>query len=216
LEGAAGSQPLLEKKSVHAAEQHRPDVATARADWQAEQLTLDPRRLVFLDETGASTNMTRRYGWGPRCDRVVDFVPHGHWKTITFVAALRWDGLTAPTVVDGPMTGATFLAYVQQQLVRVLKPGDIVIMDNLQAHKVAGVREAIERAGAAVRYLPPYSPDFNPIEQVFAKIKAELRRREERTIPGVEAVFGESLDWFPRRVCCNYFRNCGYRPLHRK
>jgi len=160
--------------------------------------------------------MTRRYGWGSRCERVVDFVPHGHWKTITFVAALRWDGLVAPTVVDGPMNGATFLAYVQQQLVRVLKPGDIVVMDNLPAHKVAGVREAIERAGAEVRYLPPYSPDFNPIEQVFSKIKAELRRREERTIPGLEAAFGESLDWFPCLLCHNYFRNCGYGSLQGK
>jgi transposase len=209
----AEARHRLEKKSLHAAEQTRPDVATARADWRAGQPAFDPDRFVFLDETGASTRMTRLYGWGPRCQRVVDAVPQAHWKTITFVAALRSTGLVAPTVVDGPMTGDLFVAYVEQQLVRVLRPGDIVVMDNLQPHKRVGVRAAIEAAGADLWYLPPYSPDLNPIEMAFSKIKAELRRRELRTIDDVEAAFGECPDWFTRRECRNFLRHCGYKTL---
>jgi transposase len=203
----------VEKKSVRAAEQDRPDVAAARADWRAWQPTIDPRRLVFLDETGASSRMTRLYGWGPRCQRVIDAVPQGHWKTITFVAALRLSGLVAPTVVDGPMNGDTFVAYVEQQLVKVLRRGDIVVMDNLKPHQRAGVRTAIEGVGAELRFLPSYSPDLNPIEMAFSKIKAELRRRELRTIAAVENAFGECPDWFTRRQCRNFLRHCGYQPL---
>jgi len=141
---------------------------------------IDPERLVFIDETGANTKMTRRYGRARRGQRVVGKVPHGHWMTTTFVAALRHDGLTTPLVVDGPMNGDVFLAYVCQQLVPTLRPGDVVIMDNLAAHKKAGVREAIESCGASLVYLPPYSPDFNPIELVFAKLKRLLRSAGER------------------------------------
>jgi transposase len=141
-------------------------------------LTID--RLVFIDETWATTNMTRRYGRAKRGARLIAAVPHGHWKTTTFIGALRADGLSAPTVFDGPINGARFLAYVQQVLVPSLKPGDIVILDNLSSHKVAGVREAIQAAGAELRYLPPYSPDLNPIEQMFAKLKALLRARLPR------------------------------------
>jgi transposase len=159
--------------------------------------------------------MTRGYAWGPTHQRVLDFVPHGHWKTLTFVAALRWQGLVAPTVVDGAMNGPLFRAYVEQQLVRVLRRGDIVVMDNLQAHKVAGVREAIQAAGAELWYLPPYSPDLNPIELAFAKIKSELRRRELRAIPDVENAFGECPDWFTRRTCRRLFQHCGYKTLQR-
>lgn len=132
-------------------------------------------RLVFIDETWATTYMTRRYGRSRRGKRLVASVPHGHWKTTTFIGALRAEGLTAPTVFDGAINGASFLAYVEQVLVPTMKPGDIVVLDNLSSHKVGGVREAIEAAGAELRYLPPYLPDLNPIEQMFAKLKALLR-----------------------------------------
>src|SRR5262252_6637772 len=148
------------KKSVRAAEQDRPDVAAARAAWVDDQAKLDPERLVFIDETGTSTNMARLRGRAPRGERLVGKIPQGHWKTTTFVAGLRATALTAPCVIDGPMNGNAFLAYVEQVLAPSLKPGDIVVLDNLSAHKVPSVREAIEAAGARLLYLPPYSPDF--------------------------------------------------------
>ena len=137
---------------------------------------MDPAAFVFLDETGVSTNMVRRYGWASRGERLVDAAPHGHWRTTTFVAGLRGTGVVAPLVLDGPMTGEAFLAYVEQFLAPALSPGDVVVLDNLAAHKVAGVREAIAAVGASILYLPPYSPDLNPIEQAFAKLKALLRK----------------------------------------
>ena len=143
---------------------------------------------------------------------MVEAVPHGHWKTITFVAALRASGLFAPLVVDGAMNADLFRAYVEQHLAPALRPGDIVVMDNLPTHKVAGVAAAIERAGATLAYLPPYSPDLNPIEQVFAKAKAEIRRQKPRTVAGTERLCGESLDWFPAGECRNYIRHAGYGP----
>ena len=216
MERPAGPRHHREKKSLHAAEQTRPDVAAARIDWRTRQPTLDPDRLVFLDETGASARRTRLYAWGQQSQRVVDRQPQSHGKTITFGAALRSSGLVAPTVVDGPMTGDVFVAYVEQQLVRTLRPGDIVVMDNLQPHKRVGVRTAIEAAGAQVGYLPPYSPELNPIEMAFAKIKAERRRRELRTIATLEAAFGECPDWFTREECDNFLQHCGYGPLHVK
>ena len=151
-------------------------VNAAREAWFEGQLDLDPARIVFIDETAANTKMARPYGRAPRGERCRAPVPHGHWKTTTFTAGLRYDGLAAPMVLDGPMNGEAFLAYVEQALVPELRPGDIVIMDNLPAHKVHGVRQAIEAAGASQRYLPPYSPDFNPIEMAFAKLKALARR----------------------------------------
>ena len=174
-------------------------------------LGFDPSRLVFIDETWTKTNMTRLYARAPRGQRIVDRVPHGHWKTTTFLAALRANELTAPMVVDGSINGPIFHAYVHQVLVPTLKPGDIVIMDNLSSHKVAGVREAIEAAGATVVYLPPYSPDFNPIEQVFAKLKALLRRYGERTVDALWNRIGSLLDRFTPDECRNYLRHCGYR-----
>ena len=171
---------------------------------------LDPQRLVFLDETWAATNMSRRYGRSRRGQRLVAKVPHGHWKTTTFVAALRHEGLTAPTVVDGAMNGPIFLAYVQQQLVPTLRPGDIVVMDNLPAHKVAGVREAIANAGATLVYLPPYSPDFNPIELAFSKLKWLARSAALRNIDALWNFLGRVLDQFPAAECTRYFRHCGY------
>jgi transposase len=171
---------------------------------------LPVERLVFLDETWAKTNMTRRSGRCLRGQRLVSKVPHGHWKTTTFVSALRADGLTAPTVVDGAMNGPTFLAYVQQQLAPTLRPGDVVVMDNLSAHRVAGVREAIEAVGARVAFLPPYSPDLNPIELAFAKLKWRLRSAAERTVAGLWNLLGQLLDAFPPDECGRYLRHCGY------
>ena len=172
MEDVAAAGFDAEKKSQHAAEQHRPDVAEARAAWRASQLDIDANRLVFIDETWTKTNMARTRGRAPKGQRLVAYVPHGHWKTSTFVGALRCTGLTAPLVIDGAMNGETFVAYVEQFLVPTLSPGDVVVMDNLPGHKVAGAREAIERAGATLRYLPPYSPDLNPIELLFSKLKS--------------------------------------------
>jgi transposase len=185
-------------------------VKQKRDEWRAGQPTLDPARLVFVDETWASTNLTRTHG---RCligQRLVMAVPHGHWQTTTFVAALRCDGLTAPTVVDGAMTGDLFVAYVEQQLVPTLKPGDLVVMDNLACHKRAGVRAAIEAAGCELRLLPPYSPDLNPIEKAFSKLKAKLRAAAKRTVEELWKYLGEVLDVFRPEECRNYFRSCGY------
>ena len=182
VEQASVSRAPAQKKSQRAAEQDRPDVAAAREEWRASQGELNPQSLVFIDETGAATNMARRYGRCPRGQRLLTSVPWGHWKTTTFVAALRVDQVTAPSVFDGPIDGASFRAYVEQCLVPMLRPGDIVVMDNLASHKVAGIREAIEAAGAELRYLPPYSPDLNPIEQFFVKLKALLRKAAARTL----------------------------------
>ena len=165
---------------------------------------------MFIDETWVKTNMTRRYGRSLRGKRLVDKVPHGHWKTTTFVGALRHDGLTAPTVIDGAINGPLFVAYVQQQLVPTLQPGDIVIMDNLASHKVAGVREAIEAVGAHVVYLPPYSPDFNPIELLFAKLKHLVRSAAPRSVDALWNLLGRLVDAFPPRECRHYLGHCGY------
>ncbi len=200
------------KKTAHAAEQDRPDVAARRLAWLAWQPDLDPRRLVFIDETGASTKMARLRGRSKRGQRCRAAVPHGHWKTTTFTAGLRFDGLTAPMLLDGPMNGAAFLAYVEQVLVPTLVPGELVIMDNLPAHKVTGVKETIEAAGATRVFLPPYSPDFNPIEQAFAKFKALLRKAAARTIDDLWAAIAEIIELFPPAQCANFFANSGYEP----
>lgn len=155
--------------------------------------------------------MARRHGRCPRGQRLVSAVPHGHWKTTTFIGALRQDGITAPCVFDGPINGEAFRAYVQQCLVPTLRPGDVVIMDNLGSHKVAGIREAIEAAGARPLYRPPYSPDFNPIEQAFAKLKALLRKAAARTLDALVAAIAEALDAFTANECKNYLTNSGYR-----
>jgi transposase len=204
-----------QKKSLHAAEQQRPDVAAAREAWRDRQPSLDPNRLVFIDETWATTNMTRRYGRAPRGQRLVAPVPHGHWKTSTFVAGLRARGLTAPLVVDGAMNGDIFRAYVEQVLAPTLAPGDLVVVDNLGSHKVAGVREAIEARGANLVYLPPYSPDLNPIEQAFAKLKALLRKIAARTVAALWDALGDILKRFTPQECANYLANAGYGSLKR-
>ena len=174
---------------MHAAEQERPDVAEARRQWKDDQARLDPAKLVFVDETGASTQMARLYGRG-----------------------LRLDGITAPFAIDCAMNGAVFIEYLRQCLVPTLRPGDIVIIDNLPAHKRNEVREIIQAAGATLRYLPPYSPDLNPIEQSFAKLKSYLRKHKERTIPDLYDRIGRALDTFELNEFQNYFRNSGYAP----
>ena len=171
---------------------------------------MNAARLVFIDETWATTNMTRRYGRARRGERVIASVPHGHWKTSTFVAALRQNEITAPLVIDGAMDGAVFLAYVEQFLAPTLAPGDAVVMDNLASHKVAGVKEAIEACGASLIYLPPYSPDLNPIEMLFAKLKALLRKAKERTVDKLWDRIGALLDEFSPKECANYLAHDGY------
>ena len=194
----------------------------AREAWFEGQLELDPTRIVFIDETAANTKMARLYGRTPRGERCRAPVPHGHWKTTTFTAGLRHDGIAAPMVLDGPMNGEAFLAYVEQALVPELRPGDIVIMDNLPAHKVHGVRQAIEAVGASLRYLPPYSPDFNPIEMAFAKLKTLLRAAAARTIRRPLAshrrrpspLYSARMRKLPRRrrLRCNVSGKCSSAP----
>jgi transposase len=174
---------------------------------------LDPARLVFIDETGVSTNMVRLRGRAPRGVRLIGRVPLGEWKTITFVAALRHNKMTAPMIVDGPMTGEMFLAYVEQCLVPTLKRNDIVVMDNLKAHKVAGIREAIEKARAIVRYLPKYSPDLNPIELSYSKFKALLRKVAARTVRALYRTIRSFVPQLGAQECANYFRHAGYASI---
>ncbi len=181
-----------------------------RQAWFEAQPDLEPERLVFIDETGASTKMARRYGRSRRGERCQAPVPHGHWKTTTFVGALRLEGMTAPMVLDGAMHGAAFLAYVEQVLVPTLTPGDIVIMDNLPAHKPTAVRQAIEATGAELRFLPPYSPDFNPIEMAFSKLKAFLKKAAARTIDDLWDAIAIGIDTFTPTECENYFAAAGY------
>jgi transposase len=198
------------KKTLHAAEQDRPDVAAARAELKAEQPRLNAPRLVFIDETAVTTKMVRHYGRAPRGERLVASVPHGHWKTLTLVAALRIDGLTAPYVIDGAMDGPSFLAYVEQVLVPTLRKGDTAFMDNLRTHKIDGVAAAIEAVGAKVRFLPAYSPDLNPIEMAFSKLKTALRRGAARTVKALMKLIGKLLKRFAPKQCANYFRHAGY------
>jgi transposase len=185
-------------------------VARRRAQWKQYQGKIDPARLVFIDETWAKTNMTRRHGRCMRGARLVAKVPHGRWRTLTFLAALRADRIEAPCVIDGPINGLSFLAYVEQVLVPTLKPGDIVIMDNLGSHKGQTVRRAIRAAGAKLFFLPPYSPDLNPIEQVFAKLKTLLRNAAERTVEATWQRIGALLGAFTPAECANYIANAGY------
>ena len=181
-----------------------------REQWRKYQGRIDPRRLVFIDETWAKTNMAPLRGWGPRGNKLIAKAPHGRWRTLTFLAALRHDRLEAPCVIDGPINGEAFLAYVEQILVPILKPGDLVVMDNLGSHKGKAIRKAIRTAGAKLFFLPPYSPDLNPIEQVFAKLKHLLRKAQERTVDATWQRIGSLTQSFSPRECANYFTNSGY------
>ena len=184
----------------------------AREAWFEGQLDLDPAKLVFIDETGASTKMARIRGRAKRGQRCRAAIPHGHWKTTSFTAGLRLGGMTAPMVLDGPMYGDAFIAYVDQVLAPTLAKGDIVIMDNLPAHKVKGIRQAIKKVGARLLYLPPYSPDFNPIEMAFSKLKAILRKAAAHTISELWRVIGKAIVQFEPNECKNYFKAAGYDP----
>ena len=185
-------------------------MARRRARWKRHQSKIDPTRLVFIDETWAKTNMIRSHGWCARGRPLNAKAPHGHWRTMTFIAALRCDRIDAPFVLDGPINGEWFTAYVRQVLVPTLGPGDIVVMDNLGSHKGRAVRQAIREAGARLFFLPPYSPDLNPIEQVFSKLKRLLRKAEERTLEATWRRIGDLLDHFQPNECANYLRNSGY------
>jgi len=171
----------------------------------------DVWQYVFLDECGVTTDLLRRYGRSPRGTRLCDHAPCSHWETSTVIAALRLDAVTAPAVFDGPIDNVSFRAYVEQVLVPTLRPGDVVVLDNLVVHKQPEVRAAIEAVGARLRFLPPYSPDFNPIEQVFAKLKAFLRAARPRSFNDVNALMAIALDLFSPTECANYVRHCGYR-----
>jgi transposase len=203
--------PVAKKKTLIAAEQDRPEVAKHRSDWRASQGEIDPNQVVFIDETWAKTNMTRRYGRALLGTRLVEKAPCARWQTTTFLGALRVEGFIAPLTVDGAINGEVFLAWIEQHLAPQLKPGDIVVMDNLSSHKVAGVREAIETVGAELRYLPPYSPDLNPIELAFSKLKKLLRDGAARTVDKLWELCGRVVEYFKESECRNYFQHCGYR-----
>ena len=188
-------------------------MARKRRFWKRHQGKIDASRLIFVDETWAKTNMTPIRGWCPRGERLIAKVPHGHWKTLTFIAGLRADGICAPCVLDGPINGRSFLAWVEQCLVPTLRQGDIVVLDNLGSHKSQAVRQAIRNAGAKLIFLPPYSPDLNPIEQVFAKLKTLLRRTAARTVEDTWKGIGGLLSAFAPAECANYIRNSGYASI---
>jgi transposase len=206
----AHAEGLSFKKTALASEQERPDIARKRARWKARQGSIDPHRLVFIDETWAKTNLAPLRGWAARGRRLIGRAPFGHWNTMTFVAALRHDGIVAPWVIDGPINGRIFQTYVEQVLVPTLRPDDIVVMDNLGSHKAPAIRQAIRAAGARLFFLPAYSPDLNPIEQVIAKLKHLLRKAGERTKEAVWRRIGTLLDQFSPQECENYIRNAGY------
>ena len=203
---------VVKKKSLIAAEQRRVDVVERRKNFGIARRFVDPEKLVFLDESGAKTNMTRLYGRSLVGERCVDHTPHGHWKTMTMLSAIRAEGVIedATVVIDGAMNSETFLAYTEQFLVPSLKPGDVVIMDNLSSHKAADVREAIEAAGCDLWYLPPYSPDLNPIEKLWSKVKAWLRRVSAGTFKTLSDAVAAALRAVGADECTNYFASCGY------
>ena len=198
------------KKSVVAGERDRPDIARRRTQWIKYQNRVDPERLVFIDETWTRTDMAPLRGWAPRGQRLSTKVPHGRWKTMTFLAALRHNRIEAPWFLEGPIDGESFRLYVEKVLVPTLLPGDIVIMDNLGSHKAKAVRQLIRSAGARLFYLPKYSPDLNPIEQFFAKLKHFLRKAAARTVEAVCLAIGDVLRRFTPEECENYLANSGY------
>jgi len=185
-------------------------VQRARTEWKEQQPDWNPGKLVFLDETAVATHLTRLRGRSMRGTRCVAHTPHGHYKSTTFIAGLRCDGVSAPLVMDGAMDGAMFVTWVRQCLAPSLRAGDVVIADNLSSHKVAGVREALQAVGADIMYLPPYSPDLNPIEKLFAKLKAMLRKAGKRTVQALWDEVGRLIDTISPQECMNYFKSCGY------
>ena len=200
----------FKKKTGHAKEQERPDVLARRLEWGLEMQRFDAGRLVFLDETGLNTKMARLRGWSPRGERCKGPVPFGSWNTTTFIGAMRLDGEIVPGMVEGPVNGGILTAYITEFLAPTLRPGDIVIMDNLSTHKTKGVRDAIEGAGAELRFLPPYSPDLNPIENIFSKFKALLRKAAARTIEELDEAVKDALNAITSSDRANCFAAAGY------
>ncbi len=209
VEHAAPARADAQKKTFEASERGRADIAEARRLWDELKATLDPRRLVFLDETWFKTNMARLYGRCPRGERLTSRVPHGHWRTTTFLAGLRCDRIVAPMVLEGAIDGITLRAWVEQFLAPTLAVDDIVLADNLSSHKVVGVRDAIEARGASIKFLPAYSPDLNPIEQLFAKLKAAVRRIAPRSREALFKAIASGLEQVAPDECANYLANVG-------
>jgi len=205
------AEQLSFKKSMVAGERDRRDVARQRMQWIKYQDRIDPERLIFIDETWTRTDMAPLRGWSPRGQRLTSKVPHGRWKTMTFLAAPRHDRIDAPWFIEGPIDGDSFQLYVEKVLLPTLHPGDIVIMDNLGSHKGKAVRQLIRSVGAKLFFLPKYSPDLNPIEQLFAKLKHFLRKAAGRTVEAVCAAIGQILQTFTSEECANYFTNSGYK-----
>ena len=185
-------------------------MARKRARWKTYQSRIAPSRLVFIDETWVKTNMAPLRGWGPRGRRLKAYAPYGHWKTLTFIAALRHDRIDAPWVIDGPINGELFLLYVENVLAPTLSPGDVVVLDNLGSHKGKAARAAVRAQGAHLFFLPPYSPDLNPIEQVFAKLKHLMRKAQPRDSEAIWRRVGQLLGLFSPKECANYLANSGY------
>ena len=204
---------LSYKKTICAKEQNRDDIQTKRKHWRKLQARWDLERLVFIDETGFNTKMARRYGRSLRALRCVDYVPYGHWHTNTFIAGLRHDGVCAPMLFDGSMNAVTFLAYVSEVLVPTLHENDIVICDNLSSHKAAGVKEVIEKCGASIQYLPPYSPDMNPIEMLFSKMKAFLRKQACRSFDDILNATRDVLTALTPTQCSNFIQHAQYASI---
>jgi transposase len=198
------------KKTLRAAEQARPDVKANRQRWHPALAEIPLARLVFLDESGASTTMTRLRGWAPRGERAVGAVPQGDWKTVTLLCAIRRQGPVAPLVFEGALNGEIFLEWTQRFLRRELRAGDVVVLDNLRTHAVAGFEKLVRSRGARVLYLPPYSPDFNPIENMWSKVKAYLRKAKARTFDALVTAVGKALASVSKEDCIGFFHHCGY------
>jgi putative transposase len=208
----ARGEAQSQKKTLIASEQERPDVARRRAQWLRYRHRIDASRLVFIDETWTKTNMAPLRGWAPCGQRLKAKVPHGRWKTMTFLAALRLDRVEAPWLIDGPINGERFRLYVEKVLLPTLRPGDIVVIDNLGSHRGKVIRRMIRSVGARLFFLPKYSPDLNPIEQLFAKLKHWLRKAASRSVDAVSNAIAEILNGITSAECQNYFLNAGYAP----
>jgi transposase len=208
--GVATDAVAVQKKSLHATEQDTPENRQRRQAWREQVSQLDPQRLVFLDESGVTTQMTRRYGRAPRGERIREATPAGHWNTLTLLGAMTQQGMLASMTVESPTDGDVFLAYLDEVLCPQLQAGQVVVMDNLSVHKVAGVRERIEAVGATLLYLPPYSPDFNPIEQAWSKIKQKLRAAQARTVEALEAAVAQALATVTSQDATAWFHHCGH------
>ncbi len=209
-DGCSSAEGLSFKKNAASRGGDAADVARKRARWKAHQGRIAPARLMFIDETWVKTNMAPLRGWGTRGRRLKAYAPHGHWKTLTFIAALRHDRIDAPWVIDGPINGEIFLLYIEKILAPTLLPGDVVVLDNLGSHKGKAARAIVRAKGAHLIFLPPYSPDLNPIEQVFAKLKHLVRNAQPRDVQATWRKVGELLDLFSPAECANYLANSGY------